>query len=628
MAFVGSMVKQRWFPPVVLLGSVFLVYAACLNHEFLTLWDDGDYVLKNDAVRGISLHNLKLAFSSFYVGNYAPVHILSYMIDYSLWGLVPAGFIATNLLLHGLNGYLLFLLLSRASGSRSAALLAALLFALHPVQVESVAWISERKTVLALFFMLLALLRYDTYSRSGQGGGGARTAYFSALVLFLLALLTKSVVVVLPLLLLGWDCFLLGKRDWRKLAVSVAPFMLLGIVFSAVTVFSQGLEMGGGRLPVTARPLWITMLTMLPVFFTYVRMVVLPLSLSPWYEPVVRTGFDPEVLVSLLLLAAFVLAAVRMARRGLRQEVYWLGVFFAGLLPVSNIIPLITMMNDRYLYLPMVGVSGLACCALARYAVKRVVSTAFIVLVLCFAVLSSRQASNWKSNLTLWHAAYVKNPESVPVTVHLARSYQSVGMTDKALDLFGQALLRQPENYEVIFRLGELLLERGDLQQAKQYLDRLYQLKPRFVEGVLALGREAFLRGAHDEAERYFGEALAINPADVRALIWMSNLYLETGKRGEARVLLLQALEKPGSEDRAGIYYNLACLEIAEGRPEQAFTMLEQAASSGLANPEMLRSNRDFDGIRGNSRFRKIEAEVERNGSVRKQAFFSNNKAE
>lgn len=607
-----GLTEKTWFPPFVLLVAVFLVYAACFTHEFISMWDDALYVIDNESIRGVTPHNLKRVFSSSYGGNYAPIHMLSYMFDYSLWGLVPAGFIGANILIHALNGYLIYLLLSSSTGTRASSLLAALFFCVHPVQVESVAWVSERKNVLSLFFMLLAMISYAKYSSSSREGKNGTSLYGAALFFFILALLTKPVVVVLPALLSGWDYCVMGKRGWKKLLTDVAPFLLLGIAFSVFTVFSQGHELGGGRLPLQARPIGMTILTMLPVLWSYLEMVLLPFSLSPWYEPVIRASFDGKTLVSLLLLALLVIAAGALAKRGLLKEVYWGAVFFVGLLPVSNIIPIVTMMNDRYLYLPMLGVSGVVCCVISRYSEKRTVVVPFIALLLTFSLLSFRQTAIWKNNVTLWNAAFQKSPGSAYVIVRLARSYAAADMKDKAVDLLNQLLQNDPENAEALFRLGALMLESGELHQAKRYLDRMYQLSPKHTDGLLALGREAFFRKDFGEAERYFRELLVITPEHVHARIWLSNVYQETGRTTEARTVLSLALAQAEQTDRAGIYYNLACLDIIEGNADKALEMLEKAMFHGFADLETVRRNRAFDMLREHPRFRAIEASMER----------------
>ncbi|HEY6838921.1 MAG TPA: hypothetical protein VI389_09280, partial [Geobacteraceae bacterium] len=147
-------VKPHFWPAVTLLVIAVAVFGRTLGHDFLTNWDDHTYVTHNETIRGITSGHLKAAFTSLYVGNYAPVQIISYMLDYTLWGLRPAGFHGTNLILHALNGLLVYLFVFRISGRRAWAFPAAVLFLVHPAQVESVAWISQRKNLLAMLFFL------------------------------------------------------------------------------------------------------------------------------------------------------------------------------------------------------------------------------------------------------------------------------------------------------------------------------------------------------------------------------------------------------------------------------------------------------------------------------------------
>lgn len=612
---IERLLGQRWLPPLILAAVVVMVYSGCFNHGFLSMWDDGLYILDNDAVRGVSLQNLKQAFTSNYGGNYSPLHIISYMIDYSLWGLTPAGFIGMNMLLHAANGYLLYLLLSMTTVSRTAALGGALLFVLHPVQVESVAWISERKNVLAMLFMLLSMLRYARFRESGRGATQKRYDYAAALLLFLLALLAKSVVVVLPVLLLGWDCLVLRRSGWREIAAGVAPFFLLGIGFSLLTVYLQGVDMGGGRLPLGARPLGFTILTMLPVLWTYVRMVFLPISLSPWYEPVIRTGFDLQVMVSLLIFAGTFAAVFWLAKRRMLQELYWGGMFFVGLLPISNIIPIVTMMNDRYLYFPLLGIAGLICCLVSRNPEKSQVVMPLIVVLGIFSYLSFLQTGIWKNNVTLWHAASLQNPGSSTVTIKLARSYSSMGQKDKALDLFNDVLRREPDNETALYRLGQLLMDMGETEQARVHLSRMYAVNPRFADGLFLLGREAFVRKAFAEAERYFREAVREDPNNTSFRIWLSNALIETGKRAEAKELLISTLSGVKQRDRAGILYNLACIGVLEGDQELALRRLEEATAAGFADADLLAANKDFSLLFNNPGFCAVESRIRRNSA-------------
>ncbi|HEY5976088.1 MAG TPA: hypothetical protein VIU41_15245, partial [Geobacteraceae bacterium] len=338
-----------WRPNVLallLLVATWLVYGQALGHGFLSTWDDPRYVTGNEAIRGVSLDHLRLAFTSYYMGNYAPLQIVSYMVDYTLWGLRAGGFIFTNILLHTMAGLLYFRLLLNLGLGRLGAWAAAGLFLLHPVQVESVAWISQRKNLLAMVFFLLALHAWHRYRQAGGRW------YLLCLVAFLAALLSKSVTVVLPLVLALFDLCLLPAARRQRWLLDKLPFLAVAGLAGLLAYYSQSAEFQGGRMGYLNDSPWQQLLTMLPVFVRYLGLLVWPSRLSAIYQPPLKTAMDGEVVASALLLGLFVLAGWLLWRRR-RDSFFWYALFFVGLLPVSHLVPLTTLMNDRYLYFPM-----------------------------------------------------------------------------------------------------------------------------------------------------------------------------------------------------------------------------------------------------------------------------------
>jgi len=206
MRAVLEKLRPHLLPLLVLTGATFAVYGRILGHDFLSNWDDNRYVLENVDIQGFGWDRIKAVFTSYYVGNYAPVHLLSYMLDYALWGLWPGGYLLINILLHTVNGLLLYRLFLQLVSGRIGAFFGAAFFLLHPVQVESVAWVSQRKNVLAMFFFLVAWELYRSYRDSRGRRAGGR--YAASLVALLLALLAKSVTVIfLPLMVLFDRCY-------------------------------------------------------------------------------------------------------------------------------------------------------------------------------------------------------------------------------------------------------------------------------------------------------------------------------------------------------------------------------------------------------------------------------------
>jgi len=354
--------KQQTLPVLLLMLSVLAVYSRLPWHDFLMNWDDNTYVTANSSVHGFSGANLAAAFTSFFAGNYAPLQMLSYMFDYTLWGLWAGGFLLTNMLLHALNGLLLYAILLKSHKERLLSTVAAAIFLLHPVQVESVAWISQRKSLLAMFFMLIAWAAFIRYKDSA--GSNGRLAYWASLTAFSCSLLAKSASVFFPVALLLYEvCFSAGERKVRM--VDKIPFFILAGAAAVLAMVSQspdvtgwsGIDYGGRRSWHGGSP-WATALTMVPVFCGYLRMIVWPTGLSAIYAPAIHTTPDAAVLAAAVLLLTVVLLSWRLYRFD-RRFGYWPLFSALAILPVSQIIPLVTLMNDRYLYFPMIGVAAL-----------------------------------------------------------------------------------------------------------------------------------------------------------------------------------------------------------------------------------------------------------------------------
>jgi hypothetical protein len=422
-------------PLLALLVLPFAVYSGIFGHEFIYNWDDYPYVLENEAIRGFTLPHVREAFTGYFVGNYAPVHILSYMIDYTLWGLRPAGYLSGNVLLHATNGVLFYLLCCRLLESRPAAFIAAAVFVCHPVQVETVAWIAQRKNLLAMCFTLLALLRYVAWRESGRRG-----TYFLSLVFLALALLSKSVTVVFPVVAILYDlCFRPEERLLPRMRDKL-PFLAVAAAVALLALTSQQEQLGGGRRDYPGGTPLTALYSMLPVLAGYVRDCVFPRDLLPFYMVPIRTTPDPTVFAALLFALGLIVLGVWLLRRNPRLFFFY-ALFFLCLLPVSQIVPLIPLKNDRYLYFPLLGFAGLAGAlfgefrrAFPRY---RSLSAALVsVLLLPLPVLSHRQAALWQNDITLWEYAVGKDPGNQVGWLMLMKGYTHRGDGGAAGDAF------------------------------------------------------------------------------------------------------------------------------------------------------------------------------------------------
>ncbi|HEY6872954.1 MAG TPA: glycosyltransferase family 39 protein [Geobacteraceae bacterium] len=430
---------------------------------------------ENPWIRGFSLENLQAAFGRTFVGNYAPVQMISYMFDYELWGVSPQGFLFTNLLLHTTAGILLLRLVKRLGASDVGALAAALLFLVHPVQVESVAWVSQRKTLLCVVFLLASIHVWRTWR---QRGGRGR--YWLSVAFFVLSLLSKSLAVILPFVLMLHDRLLLGMRDRRSLLRPLIPFLAAGFLVGLLALLTQEGYEGGGRTFWHGSSAWGNFWTMPPVFVRYAGLLLWPTGLSAFYDQPERTGPDWISVGALVLIGAVVLLVVRGWRRH-PPIGFWGGTAFLGLLPVSQIVPLVTLMNDRYLYLPLTGIAALFGLAVERGArainvVVRCLSLCIVTgMIVMFAALAHQRVSVWRDSLALWQDAAAKEPNSTIPWLGMADLHYNAGRYDEAWKYYRHLHTMEVDRNGRDARVGDLMLalaekevQEGNLQAAEK----------------------------------------------------------------------------------------------------------------------------------------------------------------
>lgn len=593
--------------PLLLLGVVALaVFGPSLGHDFLVNWDDPGYVTKNEAIRSFGPANLKAAFTSFYVGNYAPLQIVSYMLDHALWGLKPAGFIFANIAYHLLSAVLFYALLRRFSFSAGGALFAALLFLVHPVQVESVVWISQRKNVLSMVFYLVSLHCYLSWARREEG---AAIAYVASLAAFAAALLVKSVAVILPLTLLLHDrCFPAERRRGGAFADKI-PYLLAALAIGYLAVLTQSAEYGGGgRTGYHGGSPWATLLTMLPVYLTYIRMIFWPVDLSVAYAPPVRTVMDLEVIGAALVLLLLVAGAFRLYRKN-RGGFFWVAAIPVGLLPVSQIIPLVTLMNDRYLYFPMIGVAACGGYLLDRLLSgspvgrRQTVTAACAVLIALCGFASLQRARVWQNSLRLWEDGTAKQPASAVAWYMLGEVRAKDGDVPAAIAAEERArdLCRGVECRLALRKLGELYLQADMPDKAGERIGELLRLFPDAAEGHALSGHIGYQSGDMAAAENSYLKALQLDPGLVSAKKALGNVYLATGRPRLAMEQYTGILRQ--QKQSADLAYVMACAASLMGNRRLSLEYLDEALSLGYNSPDSILRNPELDAIKGEEGF-------------------------
>lgn len=594
-----SQKTERYLPLLLIALTALLVYGRTIGFDFVTTWDDKKYVLENPLITDFNWTNLRTVFGTSYFGNYAPLHLVSYMFDTAIWGFNPFGFHLHNIILHALNGVLFYLFLGLFGLRRDVAFTAAFIFVCHPVQVESVAWISQRKTLLATTFLLLSL---SCYRRDATEVGTTRRWYIASLLFFMAALLSKSVAVVLPLLLLSHDMVFRREQGLKKSLMQLLPYLAASLLFAIIAITTQAPEAGGGRAIYYGGGPLGTFYTMLPVFVSYLRLIVWPTGLSIDYPTLIRSVPDAAVIASGILLLLLAVVLIRLATRR-DPRFFWASFFIAGILPVSQIVPLVTLMNDRYLYIPMLGVSVLVADSVFRILSKftvfhpagrggtgwewgRILLVSLLALpLLLLPGLSYQRAGDWKNGITLWGRDLKKYPQNHIIMTSFADSFREAGRQEEAIKLYQQALAINPRYFIALNNYTNLLLEAGKPEQAQGFANNLVHHYPLYAKGFEMLGLSYELTGEMEKSEKGYREALRLNPDMPDSLISLAIIRLRLGSVDEARTLLAKA-EKLGKSPQ--LSYSIACFELTVGNREESVRRIREAAEMGFDNFEQL----------------------------------------
>jgi Flp pilus assembly protein TadD len=558
--------------------------------------DDPAYVLRNDHVRGgLSLANARWAFTAFYAANWHPLTWLSHQLDVTLFGLDPRGHHLDSVLLHGAAAALLFLALARLTGRRWPSAAVAALFGVHPLHVESVAWVAERKDVLAGLFFMLTLLAYERAARRGRV---LRSVALPAL--FALGLMAKPMLVTLPCVLLLLDFWPLGRLGpprgaapvpadrWRDLVVEKLPLLALAAAAGVVTVLAQGAR--GAVQSVDLVPLGQRLGNALVSYAAYLGTTLWPVRLAAYYPHPGGTIGAPALLGAGLLLAALTGAAVAGRRTRPALAAGWL--WFAGMLvPVIGLVQVGAQARaDRYTYLPLIGIFvAVAWVAAALPALRRrpaLLGALAGAAILACGARSVVQTGYWRDSETLWRRTLAVTDDNwlahnnlglvlkdsgraaeaiehfravlriAPDLAgtswnHLGMALAAAGRTDEAEAAFRESIRARPQFAEARCNLGLLLLPRRPAE-AVAALGEALALRPDLFEARYALAQALVAAGRPAEALPHFREAARLRPGDPAILVSHAAALLRLGRPAEALPLLDEAIRlQPGSFEAA-----------------------------------------------------------------------------
>lgn len=538
-----------------LLVVVSYLYYPTTNYAFLDTWDDPEYVTENPKIRSLAPANLVRIFTSFDVGNYAPVHILSHAVEYYFFGMDPFGYRFVNVILHFLNSILVFLVVRRICSQDIIALLVALFFTVHPLQVETVAWISQRKNLLSTFFMLLSFVFFMQYRSTERV-----SQYRASLIFFIVALLSKISVVVLPAYMLMYDFFILRKVTKEKLFWDYLFFVLVSIAMVAITLVAQGAGVGV-RTEHYGNGFIEALLLPPALWSSYLGALIAPATLSALYdEHVVLQYVTWKALVGIMVSGIVVALLTQWRKSGYREQFFWGGWFFAGLLPVSHIIPMVTIMNDRYLYFPIIGFAAFIITPVFKVLwptgvkvnhTKGLIVISFFLLVAgVYGWMSKERIPVWKDSCTLWSDAIEKYPNQAKAHNNLGACYEKQRDLVRAEREYKKAVEIKPDLFVARYNLGKIY---GQMKHFNRAIDEF-----RLAEQVLPndplihyfLGMAYKMNRQPELAIQQLRKDLIITPGKIKSARELLGLYMELGQYKEAASLIEEIRERKRGNSR------------------------------------------------------------------------------
>ena len=578
----------RFSLPILIIALTFIFFLPSLYNGFVD-WDDVKLLLENTQYRALDWPHIRWMFGTFYMGHYQPLTWLTYALDYFLWGLDPFGFHLTSLALHCINALLFYFLALRLLAlslgeearpwSRLAAFFAALLFAIHPLRVESVAWVTERRDVLSGLFFLATLLCY----LKAAAADAKRERWLAAAVIFYaLSLLSKAAGMTLPIVLVALDVYplrRLGPGRWfapetRRVWREKVPFVILALVFAAPALSAQrdaGALLTLANYGIAKR---VGQALFAPAF--YLWKMIAPVDLSPIYAIPLHLEKPDWIFFGIGVAFDVALTAVLILYRRRWPALLAVWVCYLALLaPVLGFTQAGPQFAaDRYTYLSCLGWALVAAAVLLRFIMKNqplvraaaAVVSAVIVLVL--GALTWFQTQVWHDPLTLWRHAVAAYPRASKAQNSLANVLVQIGRPNEALEHYRRAIEIDPDYKEGHHNLGLTLAGRGDVAGAKREYGEALRIDPGYKEAHNNLAAVLFFEEDLAGAIDHYRRAIAIDPAFKEARNNLGVVLMNQGNVADAVAEYRAAIKiDPNYKEP---HYNLGNALLEQGKVDEA----------------------------------------------------------
>ena len=582
---------------LALIAVNLLVYAAVRHYEFAGVWDDLPYVTQNPNVaKGLTWEGTRWAFTTGYAANWHPITWLSHMLDVQLFGMNAGAHHVTNLVLHIANTVLLFGWLLSTTGALGRSAFVAALFAVHPLHVESVAWVAERKDVLSTLFWMLTVWAYVAYVRRPRLG-----RYVAVALLFGLGLMAKPMLVTLPFVLLLLDYWPLGRvalgdwPAWRRLVREKIPLLALAAASSVVTFLVQ--RHGGSVNSLDVLPVYLRLENVAVAYVGYIGKMLWPADLTTLY-PFVRSLPEWQVAGSTIILAGISAITVKLAPRWPYVAVGWLW-YLGMLVPVIGLVQVGGQsMADRYTYVPLIGLFIIVGWGftdlLVGWQYRRIGLPAAAALIVGACVVAARaQVGYWANAFVMWSHALEVTSNNYRANANLGNIFAERGDSARAIIHYSEALRINPKFLDMRNNLANALARQGKVNEAMEQYRQALRIVPEYASAHNGLGALLADQGRVAEAIDHYRKALQTDPNFAQARNNLAAALAGEGKVDEAIQQLREAVRiEPNSTE---FHYNLGLLLKTKGDTAEAARHFQTALT---LNPKYLDARRALNDLK------------------------------